>query len=100
MDTTIKSWHHFGCTCDSCMSAKELDYAEAFQKYEEQGKLSVRFVDWDNGEDYGTTLYINGHDCGEVMHHPEEAAMRVLEFLNISAEIEYAPAIDDLYQIP
>lgn len=77
-----------------------MDYAEAFSKYQNNGELVVRLTEWDNDDDYGVTLYINDHECGEVMHHPEDVASRLLEFLNIPAKVEYSDKTDDLYQIP
>ena len=95
IQNTNKSWHQYGCACDGCLAAKEQSYVEAFQKYKNNGELSIHFAEWENDDDYGIRLYINGHDCGEVMYHPEEAVARVLEFLNIHAHVVYMPENDD-----
>lgn len=90
-----KSWFKYGCVCVRCLESKRKNYLSAYQKYEQTGELDITIRYWENDDDYGETLFINGLDCGEVMHSPNDAISRTLEFLNIKHHVEYISDIDN-----
>lgn len=79
----MKSWMEYCCTCPSCLKQSEDEYSLAFELWN-KGIRRVELKSWDNlPETYGTTMYINGVDVGEVEANPLAMIGLLCEFLGI-----------------
>ena len=79
----MKSWMEHTCTCKSCLEKSEEEYSHALEQWH-NGNRSVKLKSWDNlPETYGTTMYINELEVGEVEANPLAMIELLCEFLNI-----------------
>ena len=78
----MKSWMEYACTCPSCMQMAKEEYDAARTKWR-YGIRKVELKSWDTHEAYGTTMYINGLEVGEVEANTLRVAELLCEFLGI-----------------
>jgi hypothetical protein len=79
----MKSWMEYACTCPSCMQKCEEEYYNARTKWN-HGIRKVELKSWDTHEAYGTTMYINGLEVGEVEANTLAVVELLCEFLDIN----------------
>lgn len=80
----MKSWMEYACTCPHCLKRCEDKYSRAMAMWG-NGHRSVKLKHWDHlPETYGTTMYINDIEVGEVEANPLAMIELLCEFLNIN----------------